>query len=223
MTEQWKSVRIGLLGTTFAGVLLVLAKSIFYPASSDRTISPFEFPPKVDLPGWQEVKSQPIDPTEDALFLSGWNYQYFQNTFSLNIKMYYVIVDDPSGIQTVLEKYGYGSWVISQVKMQQNKNIGFYGFWQSEEQVNLGACINPYGGSTVTTDQFGQNQNTNALKLRRIIPWLLGTDSLRDLRCLWTTLSMPIEPGESAEQVYPILEKAWFFWYESWQARFPEP
>ena len=223
MTQEWKLVRIGLLATTFAGVLLVLVKSIFYPASSDRTRYPFEFPPEVALPGWQSLESKSLVPTEDSVFLSARNYQYVQNNRSLEIKMYYVIVDDASGIQEVLEQHGYGSWVISKAQMQENKQIGFYAFWQSEQQVNLGACINPYGDSTVTTDQFGQNHNVSALKLRRIVPWLLGTDSLRDLRCLWTTLSMPLETGESVEKVYPILEEAWFSWYDSWQPRFPEP
>jgi cyanosortase A-associated protein len=223
ITHHWKSVRIGLLGTTLAGVLLVLAKSIFYPASSDRTISAFDFPQDVPLAGWQSVESVPLTPSEDALFLSARNYEYFQNSLSLDINIYYVMVGDASGMQGFIEQYGYGNWIVNQVEMQQNENIGFYGFWQTEERVNLGGCIHPFPGTTLTFDQFGNHYNSNAFQLNRIIPWLVGMAPLRDTRCLWTTLSISIEAGQSPEAVYPVLEQAWFSWYKWWQPRFPKP
>lgn len=222
-TVPWKTARIALLGTTFAGVLFVLVKSLFYPASSDRTISAFDFPKTIPLSGWQQINTTPLPVTEDALFVSGAHYQYVQDQRTLDIKMYYVVLNDSSGLQEVLENYGYENWVKNQVEMRQDKNIGFYGFWQTNNQLNLGTCINPIPGTTLTTDQFSQKYNSQAFQLGRIIPWLLGQAPLRDIRCLWTKLSIPIVAGESPKELYPVLEQVWFSWYEWWQPRFPEP
>lgn len=222
IADSWKTARIALLGTTFAGVLLVLVKSIFYPASSDRSVSAFDFPQTVPLSGWQQIKATPLPVTEDALFLSGAHYQYLQEDRSLDIRMYYVTVGNASGLQDVIKKYGYENWVQNQVEMRQDKNIGFYGFWQKENRVNLAACINPIPRTTLTGDQFGQMYNSQAFQLGRIIPWLLGKAPLRDSRCLWTTLSLPIETGKSPQEIYPVLEQVWFSWYEWWQPRFPQ-
>lgn len=220
--NRWRSLRLSLLGATLAGVMLVLAKSILYPENGDRTISAFDFPTTVPIKGWQALESTPVTANKDALFLSGSNYQFGQNDTSLQIEIYYLIVDEQSGMQNFIKKHGFGDWVPGKVTMQQNNSVGFYGFWQSEEQVNLSGCISPYGGTTLTAEQYGQQQNKNALKISRIIPWVLGTDSLRDMRCLWTNISVPIQPGESQEKLYPILEKVWFSWYEWWQPRFPQ-
>jgi cyanosortase A-associated protein len=220
--DRWQPVRLFLLGATLTGVMLILAKSIFYPTKGDRTISAFDFPETVPMTGWQLLESNPIKPNKDSLFLSGSHYLFGQNGTSLQMEIYYLTVDDQSGMHNFITKHGFGDWVPGKVTMQQNNNVGYYGFWETEEEVHLSGCISPYGGTTLTAEQYGQKQNKNALKISRIIPWAIGTESLRDMRCLWTNISVPIQPGESPEKFYPILENVWFSWYEWWQPRFPE-
>ncbi|MEA5581253.1 hypothetical protein VB620_07860 [Nodularia harveyana UHCC-0300] len=53
-----------------------------------------------------------------------------------------------------------------------------------------------------------QNRYQYDLTSYRILPWLFGQDVLRDDRCLWTQLSMPLN-GLPATDVYPILESVW--------------
>ena len=136
--------------------------------------------------------------------------------------MYYLTLED-GGMNQFIEKYAYGEFIPGKVLLRQQEQTGFYSLWQTEDRVNLGACINPRGGSTVTGDQFRQNRNIHDLQFSRIMFWLIGLVPLRDWRCLWTTLSVPIETGKSPQEIYPVLEQAWFSWYEWWQPRFPQP
>lgn len=221
-SNPWKSLRISLLGATLTAVVLVLGKSILYPASGDRTVTPFEFPETVPLSGWQAEDSVPQTIAEKDPFVASANYPYIQDGLSLEIEMYYLIADD-KGMKKFTDKYAYGEFLPGKVELRQQEHIGFYSFWNTENRVNLGACINPRGESTVTPDQYRQNHNIHDLQLSRILLWLIGRLPLRDWRCLWATLSVPIETGQSPEEVYPVLEQAWFSWYKWWQSRFPKP
>jgi cyanosortase A-associated protein len=49
----------------------------------------------------------------------------------------------------------------------------------------------------------------------------LGQEGLKDRRCLWAHLSVPLK-NSSPEAAYQVLEKAWFSWYQWWQPRFPK-
>jgi cyanosortase A-associated protein len=40
--------------------------------------------------------------------------------------------------------------------------------------------------------QFLKNQVTYDLQIGRLMPWLLGEETLRDRRCLWAHLSTPL-------------------------------
>lgn len=222
-TYSWKLLRISLLAATLTGVVLVLGKSILYPANSNQTFTPFEFPSTVPLSGWQPGESSSVTRTNDVLFVTARNYQYIQEDLSLDIKMYYLIMGKEINIKDFTKKYAYGDFIPGKVSLRQQEQIGFYSFWNTEERVNLGACINPRGGSTVTGDQFRQNHNIHDLRFSRILLWLVGRVPLRDWRCLWTILSVPLETGKSPEEVYPMLEQAWFSWYKWWQPRFPQP
>jgi cyanosortase A-associated protein len=76
----------------------------------------------------------------------------------------------------------------------------------------LDACINSRGGSTFTEEQFRANRIQYDVQFNRLLPWLLGQQELRDQRCLWTHLSIPLNQS-SPESSYHILENAWFSWY----------
>lgn len=216
----WKNLRIPLLAVTLSGVLLVLGKSILYPAVSSRTVTPFVFPSAVSLLEWQPLPSHPlVDQTaKHPNYLSGRHYQYIQNNLPLNIEMRYV-VDTAGDVKDFIKTY---TSIPSSPVLRQQEGIGFYSLFIYQGKAYLSTCINPHGGSTVTARQFKQNRNTYDLQLGRLLPWLLGQENLKDERCLWTHLSIPLRDS-SPEPAYLLLESAWFSWYQWWRPRFPKP
>jgi len=222
IANRWQSLRFYLLATTLISVVLVLVKSILFPANDKQKFTPFEFPSTVPLSEWQAGETTSVTIPENAPFVAATNYQYFQDNLSFDITMYYLMVED-GGMKLFTEKYAYGELTPGKVTLRHQEQTGFYAFWNTENRVNLGACINPRGGTSVTPDQFRQNHNIHDLTFSRILLWLIGRVPLRDWRCIWTTLSVPIEPGQSPEEVYPMLEQAWFAWAPWWQSRFPQP
>ncbi|NJP09052.1 MAG: cyanoexosortase A system-associated protein [Leptolyngbyaceae cyanobacterium RU_5_1] len=120
------------------------------------------------------------------------------------------------------------------LKPKYQPGVGHYGTVSGNGRAYLTACINPRGESTVTEQQFTQNRYTHDLRVDRIVPWILGRESLIDRRCLWTLMSTPLElstPKTSPKSelvsldkgVYNDLETAWFSWHQGWQSNFPNP
>jgi len=216
----WKQVRIPLLALTCGSVFLVLGKVILAPNPNKFTAAAFTFPPQVPLPEWQLQESRPLaEPTAShPNLITGRYYQYSQKGFPLNIEMRY-LVGTGGETKDLIEEYS--SFQPSVVSRQKN-GVGFYGLLVHQQRAYLSACINPRGGSTATGRQFTQNRRVYDVHWSRVLPWLLGQQPLVDSRCLWAYLSIPIE-GSSPEKAYQTLEKAWFYWYQWWQPRFPKP
>lgn len=221
---RWKSLRISLLATTFGGVLFVMGKSIFSPIASNRTVAPFIFPSEVPLQNWQLLASRPLaaQATGNEKTLSGRHYQYIHNGLLLDIEMRY-IVDTDGDVQLLLQHFSFIPPSVTDVlNLYQRQEGGFYSLFVQQKKAYLSACINPYGGSTVTNVQFVQNRNTYDLQLNCLLPWLFGREPLTDRRCLWTNLSIPFK-NTSPAPTYQTLETVWDSWYRWWVPRFPKP
>ena len=225
--KQWKQLRLPLLAINFTAAMLVLGKSIFEPTVA--TLTPFDFPPEVSLPQWRLVESQSLevvnkDGEAGSTFLVGRHYQYLQNNYPLDIEMRYVvrtegevnkfIVDHPAIQSSPPEDELSG-------KVIHRQEIGSYLLFVHQERAYLSACINPRGESTVTKEQFRQNQDTYDTQVSRLLPVLLGREYWRDNRCLWTYMSLPLQDS-SLEKTYPLLEQAWESWHEWWTRNFPK-
>ncbi len=100
------------------------------------------------------------------------------------------------------------------------KGIGFYTLFLDQDRAYLSTCINSRGGSTITSEQFLHNRYIYDFKYSLLLSWLQGKESPRDLRCLWTHLSTPVNDLEP-EVAYRILKTAWLDLYHWWQPRFP--
>jgi len=223
-----KQLRLPLLVFTFANVLFVFTRTTLDPSIGRRTITPFVFPPAVPLPQWQRVASQPLPnlAVERApygkIVLSGMQYSYRQNDLPLDIQMRYELstlgdVKQITSSNTTI-RFGVNQPAIA---IRQQEGLGFYGLYTYQQRAYLDACINPQGGSTFTSDQFDSNRIQYDFQLTRLIPWLLGQQGLRDNRCLWTHLSIPLNQS-SPESAYVMLEQAWFSWSKWWSSRFPK-
>lgn len=218
---SWKIVRTWLLAVLFIGVLFVLIKSILFPSSSQSAVTSFIFPITVPLPQWQLLDSVPLKITDDPTFLSSRRYRYQQNRISLNIDMHYII-HSSGDVKDFLKKHIFSQESAASVLIRQKSGVGFHALFTYQEKAFLSSCINPRGGSTVTFDQFRENRNTYDVQLGRLLLWLLGFKELRDFRCMWNVLSVPLKTAKP-EEAYPILESAWFSWYSWWEPRFPQP
>lgn len=226
---NWKQMRIALLVLTCANILFVLGRSILDPTIGKRTVNPFVFPSVVPLQQWQLVASQPLEnktveqPPLDNLVLPGRHYRYIQNGLPLDIKMRYEVQTTGNVLQSI-RSYTPIKLPPNQqlVTVREHKPVGFYGLFVYDKRAYLDACINPNGGSTFTKEQFSYNRIHYDIQFNRLFPWLLGQQRLRDKRCLWTHLSIPLNQS-SPQSAYATLENAWFSWYQWWRPRFPKP
>lgn len=217
----WKTVRIWLLAALFAGVLCVITRLILFPNSSPLAATPYNFPPTVPLAQWQLLDSTRFKITDDPNFVASRRYRYQQDRNSLTIDMHYLI-HSSGDVKDMLKKHIFPQKIATPLLIQEKPGVGFYTLFAQQEKAYLSSCINPQGGSTVTFDQFRQNRNTYDVQPTRFLLWMLGLKELRDWRCLWSVLSVPLETSKP-EDVYPILESAWLSWYSWWESRFPPP
>jgi len=226
--NHWKQLRIPLLAVNFAAAVFVLGKSIFEPTIA--TLTPFDFPPDVSLPQWLSVESKSLkvvnkDTEAGSTFLVGRHYQYLQNNYPLDIEMRYVVRTEGEVNNFIREHPLIQSSPPEEElsgKVIHRRGIGFSVLFIHQERAYLSACINPRGESTVTREQFIQNQDIYDTQLTRLLPVLLGRESWRDNRCLWTYMSLPLQENSSPEQAYSVLEQAWESWHEWWSQNFPK-
>ena len=223
--KHWQQFRILLSATIFGAAILVLGKVILYPTSSDRPVSSFVFPSKVALPGWQLLESKPLETlaTDNHQYISGKYYRYIHKGLSLDVQMRYLVNTD-GDVKNLLKKYTPIRFWAEQVLpvVPQQQGVGFYSLFVYDEKAYLSACINSRGGSTVTDRQFRRNRNLYDVPSSRLLLWLLSQAELRDERCLWAHMSVPVKDS-STDDAYKTLEKAWFSWYKWWSQRFPNP
>lgn len=218
-----QEVRIYLLAFICLGVLVTLGKLIIDPEAGNRKVSEFTFPSDVPLVGAKMLESKPLidtviqQPRQYDSVISGRRYRYTKNGITFNIEMRYV-VGTLGNVEGFITKNP-NRKVFQSIRKEQG--IGFYGLFVSQDKAYLTSCINSHGGSTVTTEQFLQNQRSYDFNLSRLKPWLFGQQSLTGRRCLWAYLSTPLKNGDS-NFTYQVLEKAWFFLYHWWSLHFPQ-
>lgn len=212
--EAWRPLRLLLLITTGSFIFWGLGQSILAPKSTEQTQSNFVFPSDVPLAGWQLLESQSV------VNPMGQIYHYRQNNLKIKLEVYYI--SDANENQELFRKYSPDPLLTSESTSIQHSQQGFYSLSIEKKRAYLRTCINPRGESTITYDQFVRNRYVDDLKFSRLLLWLLGQVSLRDHRCLWTHLSIPINE-ENPKSSYQNLETVWGPWHRWWQDRFPQP
>jgi cyanosortase A-associated protein len=211
------------LAITFVSTLLTLGQVTL--DSNLGKYSAFTFPATLPLADWKPLDSKALNNQnhQDIGFISGRRYQYIQNDVALDIEMRYEATNGE--FKKFLENY---TAIKSLPKKplpitKYQEGVGYYILFTDKHKAYLGSCINPRGGSTVSYEQFNHNRNTYDLKLNRIFPWLIGQEELRDWRCLWSYMSIPVNVDQvSLADKYQILEKTWWEWYQIWNQRFPK-
>lgn len=213
-----KQLRMPLLVITNAFVILVLGKIVLAPSSLKDTL----FPPTVPLPKWQLIESIETKPISGKPWiLPERHYRYTQNQLLLDIYMRYV---DPSNgdVKQLIDKHTSIQFSAAQptLSILQKAGVGFYGVYVYQERAYLDACVNALGGSTFTAEQFSSNRKRHELQFNRLLAFLLTDTRLREGRCFWSHLSIPLNDA-STEAAYHNLETIWFYWYKLWSSRLP--
>lgn len=223
-----KKLRILLLAVIFGSVFFFLGRTILVSTAGKVKVIPFDFPTNIPLTEWQLKNSRPLTPlvVESPSYLSGRQYQYIQNDLTLDIEMRY-LVNTKGDVKSFVQDYSSIPLSPGQSLLRQRSGIGFYNLFTYQQRAYLSSCINSGGGSTVTASQFIRNRYMYDTIYdmgfkERLIPWLQGRRGIRDMRCLWAQLSIPLS-NSSPEGDYQTLEKVWFAWYQWWLPHFPQP
>ncbi|GAP93796.1 hypothetical protein NIES2104_03040 [Leptolyngbya sp. NIES-2104] len=146
--------------------------------------------------------------------LNGYQYQYQ----GFNVQIHYLQATD-GDVSTYLKTYLLNEQNIEAIDKQ--SSTGFYRLLERDRVAYLSSCINSRGSSTINREQFFANRNTYDLRIDRLLPIVLGMEDPRDARCLWITVSTPIE-NRSIEVVHQQLEAVWQDVYAWWLPRFPK-
>lgn len=217
----YQALRVGLLTLVLGSVMAVFGKVAITPKVAQTTELPPVFLEDVPLPGWRSLDTESVPPaTESQTELIGGNiYRYEANQKQLSIEMRYLAQLDPN-IRNLLLKYGKATPTVSFPETIQQTEDGYYTLYSDSQAAYLSSCINPKGGSTVTASQFMQNRNAYDFRIDRLLPVLLGQQTIRDSRCLWTFMTLPIDDA-SPDTAYQELKDTWKHWQQWWQSRFP--
>lgn len=220
MKQNWQKIQTAVLGITFIATTTILIRGLFFSSDStqaeEKTIN---FPERVALDNWQFVNSDAISDAKNAQ-----SWQYKQTNHQLQIETYYIYSSE-GNVNRFLQVYQDIPPATLNLEIKYKAEIGFYAFFIYENQPTIASCINPYGETTVTSQQFAQNVSQYGLQAKRIFPWLLGQQDLIDRSCLFTIATVNFHDivGEEEPTLdnYTKLEQAWFSWYESVQTFYP--
>ena len=227
-----QKIQISLLGLIGLSVFMVLGKVMFTPMIGmprQSSLATFDFPTTVSLDSWQSVDSRaldqlPRDRRDQQRLLSAKLYEYKKNGVPLDIEMRYTL-ETSGNIIGFLTSYTSIPAAVIQPSLRDERHrqgIGYYVLFEHQQRVYLTSCINSKGGSTVTLPQFRHNRYAYDLHIERLFHWLVEGKGIRDDRCLWVNMSVPLSQREDHKKVNAILEAAWFPWFDWWQSRFPE-
>jgi cyanosortase A-associated protein len=228
--NYWRSLQITILAVLFGSAVFILGKSVIDP----KVAKPDPILPKsASLPEWEFRSTNPIlnstasDPDDTkpqhSRLISGRIYHFKQNQQSLDLEIRYLGETD-GDVKKILRQYK-SIFIPNAITkdssiLHQRDGIGSYIIFTQAERINLSACINPSGNSSVTRNQFESDRNNYDLQFGRILAWLKGEAELREQSCLWVNISSPIK-NDSDQSRYQLvqdlatqnLEAAWGSWY----------
>jgi cyanosortase A-associated protein len=211
-------LRIGLLGMLTLGVGVVVVRSLFFPPPPRLTTQAgLDYPDAVTLSRWQLVTAEPYDPStlDPSLAPDAYQYRYQQGDRTLEATVAYVT--HPFVNETYFRMY---SPTLINIQIHETDQQGFYGVVTRQDHAELHACVRPRGHSVILYPQLARGADVIDWRLSHLWKWMMGQSPLRDYRCLWTTLRLPLE-GRSPDDAYGILESVWPEWRSHWSQTFP--
>lgn len=232
--KKIRTSKIYCLVAVFTSTCIAVTVSLFIP--KEQAGLKFQFPNQISLPDWQSQSSDSLDKviTNDLdnryineIIVDARRYIYTSSAQeSLRIDALYVTggaVEIPKFLETVDLKYS-----INSLDIRYSPKTGYYALFTDQKQAYLSSCISPRGISTVTREQLINNRNNYDFKPDRLISYLIGTIYIRDRRCLFIVMSMPLKDqkvgnlNSNLDNTYKSLETSWINWYQKWANNFPK-
>lgn len=233
--------RQSLLFLLCGGAIGVLGHNLLSSPTKSSLQAPaaFDFPAQVPLTTPQ-LASKPLaqHTFSDGMVATGRSYQYSANSLPtatrstdktqvIDIEIRYItdgVANRPTMDAMLPEFTKIPIAALDSSTMKEQPGLGFYSLFVDRKTAYFGTCISPQGITTVTGDQFHANSNPNPLTsgipLQRFLPWLMGKQTFRDSRCLWTLLSTPIDQS-APDATMKTLETTGLAWIRWWQMHFP--
>ena len=198
--------------------------------SNLREVDTQNFPQPTALPDLQPIESKvlPDHTFKNKQIAIGrqYRYRYRQQSQPIDIQVRYItdgVSVQPAMVRLLPVFTDVPISVLVPATTREQPGIGEYSLFVHKDTAYLGACINPQGLATATGDKFHANSNpspSNWFSVNRLLPWILGQQTLRDSRCIWTVLSTPIDRA-TPDGTIKTLETIGATWIRWWQANFP--
>lgn len=216
--SQQKLSHNRLLFLSAVGISLTALSSLMFPRISNRDVADFEFPQSFDTGNIVAHQASTIKSKKGIKA----NQQY---RFSLENKQFALGIDYVIGTRGNLTNYLQESTQLNQASINAKEikyqaDIGHYALLKDDTSAYLSSCISSRSLSSVTQKQFSRQRYHNDLRPIIIWQWLQNQASIRDRRCLWILLSIPINSSNTTDE-YELLEKAWGDLYRWWLPNFP--
>lgn len=217
----------------FCLVIVLITSCIAIIISLSNTLpknrSKYQLPSQISMAKWQLNSTNNLPKALQNGALSARQYLYSSSLqsdfrYDLRIDALYInrVVSIPKSLDIIGLKYPSNNSRIHYLD-----KVGYYALFFDQERAYLSSCINSYGFTTVTEDQFIYYRPLD-LSFSHISAYLIGTRDLFDSRCLLSTLSIPLGKNtmaelqkNSIEKKAQILEKAWIEWHQNWKDYFP--
>jgi cyanosortase A-associated protein len=190
----------------------------------------FNFPQTVPLAGLSMLtsRSTAAHVFKNGKVATGMSYRYQHSPQPIEMEIRYITdgVANLPHLPTMIEEFTKipPTAVLGPSTLKEQTGVGFYSLFIDRKTAYFSTCINPRGIATVTGDKFIGNTTPSLLSNRfqfdRVLPWLLGRQTLRDSRCLWTLISTPIDEA-APDDTMKALETVGINWTQWWQAHFP--
>lgn len=228
-SQTGRLLRMTVLTAAFSSLVLVTLRVLVRPEVAQQRAPEqvLQFPEAIALPEWQLQEARPwLDGPEretSSPTPQGRRYAYTAvgvdpedggDRPTLSARARFLYRAGNGNTSRLLQTYTSARPASINIATAYREGAGFYGFFLLEDEASVMACVNPYGDTTVTGQQFSQNIT---FQPGRVLPWLLGRQDLFDRRCLFSILSVPARPGETSLTDYPELEATWFAWVAHWQ------
>ncbi|MEY2979546.1 MAG: cyanoexosortase A system-associated protein [Prochlorotrichaceae cyanobacterium] len=226
MKTPWpEKLRLLILGILLLAGAGVLVKIIFTPKSTELQAQPqITLPNSVPLSSGTLFSSRslssPFDQEIHSLADQAYQYQIvLEQNFQLQptLQVHYIVRSTGDVKRYVKQAFS----LPSQAGKSELKHNLFGDYLQilESDQLQFSTCLDPYGRSTVSIRDYQGNRNFRDIRYR-LLPWLLGAP-LKDERCLFTTLTIALEPKD-LPTLEPPLESLWQDWCQWWINNFPE-
>lgn len=214
--SQWRSY---ILAITSISINLAAVCTFLFPSVGNRRVAEFEFPSKFGL-AREVIAEDRIEQIKNSTETIQARQQYRYGEMAIALELNYV-VNTRGGVDTYLRNYtDITEAAIAAKSVKQIEGIGHHALLTDGDRAYLTGCISPRSPANVTQKQFSQYRYQNDLSLQIGWQWLRGQASIRDRRCLWVLMAIPVEEG-SSQAKYRDLEAAWQDIYRWWLPNFP--